>query len=195
MARATWQEVSPWRRRSLTIPPNSVDTWIQLAAWEIWMGMLLCVILTLGVSLIVTSPDRIVSFSDLSHCYAPPPVELPCEEIVYRGGMLDAAFTSLFGVMLLGLAGWLLWDLWSATEPKPISDDFLRLLNESFGRSWRNPFTWPWSRMLWAYGFTIVGAAFTVGVAALVWTLVAAPERATTPASRIETSQTFHLSR
>ena len=39
-------------------------------------------------------------------------------------------------------------------EPKPITDDFLKLLNDSFGRNWRDPRTWPWTRMLWAYGFT-----------------------------------------
>ena len=103
------------------------------------MGMLVCVILGFGVVLIATSPDRIVAVSDLTNCYAPPPVALPCERIVYRGGVLNAAFTALFGLMLIGVAAWLLWELWSAVEPKPITDDFLRLLNDSFGRDWRNP--------------------------------------------------------
>ena len=110
------------------------------------MGMLVCVVLGLGVVLIVTSPDRIVAVSDLTNCYAPPPVALPCERIVYRGGVLNAAFTALCGLMLIGVAAWLLWELWSAVEPKPITDDFLRLLNDSFGRDWRNPLKWPWAR-------------------------------------------------
>ncbi len=109
--------------------------------------------------------------SDLSNCYAPP-VTVPCERIVYRGGALNVAFTSLFGLMLIGVAAWFLWELWSAVEPKPITDDFLRLLNDSFGRDWRNPLTWPWARVLWAYGFTVVGATVTAGVGMMIWTLV-----------------------
>jgi hypothetical protein len=184
-------ELSLWRRRTLKIPPDSVDAWIQLAVWEIWMGMLLCVVLGFGVSLIVTSPDRIFVVSDLSHCYAPTPLMLPCEQIVYRGGVLNAAFTTLCGVMLIGVAAWFLWELWSAVEPKPITDDFLKLLNDSFGRDWRNPLTWPWARVLWAYGFTVVGATLTAGAGLLIWTLVASSDSAKAPAGRVETSQTF----
>ena len=68
--------------------------------------------------------------------------------------------------MLIGVAAWFLWELWSAIEPKAITDDFLRLLNDSFGRDWRNPLTWPWARVLWAYGFTVVGATLAAGVGA-----------------------------
>ena len=64
------------------------------------------------------------------------------------------------GLLLVGVAAWLLWELWSAVAPKPITDDFLKLLDESFGRDWRRPRTWPWARMMWAYGFTLVGASF-----------------------------------
>ena len=56
-----------------------------------------------------------------------------------------------------------MWELWSAVAPKPITDDFLQLLNDSFGRNWRDPRTWPWSRVLWAYGFTFVGVLFAAG--------------------------------
>jgi hypothetical protein len=94
---------------------------------------------------------------------------------------------------LIGVAAWFLWELWSAVEPKPITDDFLKLLNDSFGRDWRNPFTWPWSRVLWAYGFTMVGATLTVGVAMMIWILVASPAPAKTPTIRIDTSQSFRL--
>src|SRR5262245_52459716 len=117
MARLPLPEMSPWKPRSLTIPPNSVQAWILLAVWELWMGMLVCVTFRLGMLLIVTSPNRIVTVADLNNCYGPPPVTLPCERIVYRGGMLDAAFTSLCGLMLIGVAAWLLWELWTAVEP------------------------------------------------------------------------------
>jgi hypothetical protein len=162
--------------------------------WELWMGMLVCVTLGMGVLLIFTSPNRIVAVSDLSNCYAPPPVSLPCERVVYRGGMLDAAFTSLCGLMLIGGAAWFLWELWSAVEPKPITDDFLRLLDDSFGHTWRNPLKWPWARMMWAYGFTAAGVVITAGIGMTIWTLVASPESARAPTGRIETSQSYRLS-
>ena len=137
---------------------------MRLAVWEIWMGMLVCLILGFGVTLIVTSPDRIVTFSDSLTATRRLRSRVPCERILYRGGMLNAAFTALFGLMLIGVAAWFLWELWNAAEPKPITDDFLRLLNDSFGRDWRKPCTWPWARVFWAYGFTLVGAALTAGV-------------------------------
>jgi len=186
-------EISPWRRSSLTIPPTSLGAWLRLAVWEMWMGMLLCGILALGVSMIVSSPDRIVTISDLSRCYAPPPATVPCERIVFRGGLLYASFTVLVGVMLLGVGVWFLWELWSAVEPKPITDDFLKLLDDSFGRDWRNPLTWPWGRVLWAYGFTLVGAMLTAGLGLTIWTLVAATHPAKVPAARVETSQSFSV--
>jgi hypothetical protein len=188
-------DMSPWKPRSLTVPPNSIRAWIRLAVWELWMGMLVCVTLGLGFSLIIASPNRIIAVSDLSACYAPPPVALPCERIVYRGGVLDAAFTVLCGLMLIGVAVWFLWELWGAVEPKPITDDFLRLLNDSFGQDWRNPLRWPWTRMLWAYGFTVVGAITTAGVGLIVWTIVTSSQPAKTPAVQVETSQSFRLGR
>jgi hypothetical protein len=193
MAYGSMQEISPWRRSSLTIPPKTLQAWLRLAIWEMWMGMLLCGILTLGLSMIASSPDRIVTISDLRACYAPPPVALPCERIVYRGGLLYAAFTVLCGVMLIGAAAWFVWELWSAVEPKPITDDFLKLLDHSFGRDWRKPLTWPWGRVLWAYGFTLVGAVVTAGLAATTWTLVEGAYPAKIPAARVETSQSFSV--
>ena len=192
MAGVTLPDMRPWGRQPLTIPPNSTSAWIQLAVWEIWMGMIVCVVLGLGAYLIASSPHHIVTVSDLSNCYGPPPVALPCERIVYRGGALDAAFTALCGLMLIGVAAWFLVELWSAVEPRPITDDFLRLLNDSFGSNWRNPLKWPWGRILWAYGFTIIGAILTAGAVMMVWTLVAPPPKA--PAIKIETSQSFRLS-
>ena len=193
MAGVSLPEMSPWKPRSLAIPPKSVHGWILLAAWELWMGMLVCIILGLGVLLISSSPDRIVAVSDLSNCYGPPPVQVPCEQIVYRGGVLNAAFTALFGLTLVGVAGWLLWELWSAVEPKPITDDFLKLLHDSFGRDWRNPLTWPWARVLWAYGFAVVGASLAAGIGMMIWTLVASSDPAKAPTIRIDTSESFRL--
>jgi len=156
------------------------------------MGMLLSIVVGLGIRLIVTSPNRIMTVTDLGGCYAAQ-VVLPCERTLYRGGALDAAFTALCGVMLIGVAVWLLWELWSAVEPRPITDDFLKLLNESFGRDWRNPLKWPWARMLWAYGFTVVGVTLTAVVASAIWTMVTSADRARVPTIKIETSQSFRV--
>lgn len=188
-------EMSPWKPWSLTIPPNSRQAWIRLATWELWMGMLVCITTSVGIALIMTSPKRIVAVSDLTDCYAPPPVTLPCERILYRGGALDAAFMALCGLMLIGVAVWLLWELWNAVEPKPITDDFLRLLDHSFGSNWRNPLRWPWTRVLWAYGFTVVGVTLTAGVGVMIWTLFASPNSTKAPSARIETSQSFTIAR
>lgn len=193
MAGVTLPDMRPWGRQALTIPPNSRIAWIHLAIWELWMGMIVCVTLGLGLALIATSPRRIVAVSDLSNCYAPPPVVLPCERTVYRGGALDAAFTSLCGLMLIGVALWFLWELWSAVEPKPITDDFLRLLHDSFSRDWRNPFTWPWARVLWAYGFTVVGVVLTAGVGLMLWMLVVPSASTSTPTVKVKTSQSYTL--
>jgi hypothetical protein len=187
-------ELTPWKRRPVRIPPDSLDAWMQLAVWELLMGMLQCLLVALGVTLIVTASDRIVTFSDLSHCYAPPPVAVPCERIVYRGGVLNAAFSALFGVMLIGQAAWFAWELWNAVAPKPITDDFLGLLDRSFGHTWRNPFRWPWKRLCWAYGFTLVGAVATAALGMSIWTLAAAPNPAKAPKVRVETSQIFTVS-
>lgn len=157
------------------------------------MGILISIVVGLGVALIATSPDRIVTISDLSNCYGPPPIPLPCERIVYRGGALNAAFTALCGSLLIGVGVWLLWELWSAVEPKPITDDFLRLLHESFGRNWRNPLTWPWPRLMWAYGFPFVGVMVTAAIALSIWTLAVSANAAKAPTVHVETSQSFRL--
>src|SRR5688572_20034918 len=117
MAQLPMPELSPWKPRSLTVPPKSKQAWLRLAIWELWMGTLVCVTLALGVLLVTSSPNRVVAVSDLTNCYAPPPVALPCERILYRGGALEAAFTALCGLMLIGVAVWLLWELWNAVEP------------------------------------------------------------------------------
>ncbi len=195
MAGVTLPDMRPWGRHPLTIPPNSRNAWMRLAMWELWMGMLVCVTAALGIYLMTTSPNRIIAVTDLTNCYAPPPVALPCERVLYRGGALDAAFTSLCGLMLLGVAVWFLWELWSAAEPKPITDDFLRLLHDSFSHDWRNPLTWPWARVFWAYGFTFVGIALTAVLGAVLWTLVIPSSSSKMPTVKVETSQSYTLGR
>ena len=192
MAGGVTNEITPWRRRSLVIPPDSWRAWVHLAVWEAWMGMLLFGFLAFGISLIVTSPDRIVTFEDLSRCYAPPPVTLPCERII-RVGALNAAFSALGGMISLVVAGWFLWELWTAVAPKPITDDFLKLLDYSFGRNWRDPRTWPWSRMLWAYGFTFVGVSLAAAMALLIWTANTYKDERKGRTVTVEATQEFRL--
>jgi hypothetical protein len=183
--------VSPWRLRTLTIPPRSVNDWTRLAAWELWMGSLVCMLLWAGAAMIATAPDRLITVADLSGCYAVPPLPAPCERIAYRTGAMNAAFSALIGLVMLIAACWLLWELWEAVAPKPISDDFLRLLRHSFGANWRDPRTWPWTRLGWAYGFALIGGAATAAVALGAWTLLSHAHPAKTPAPRVETSQHF----
>jgi hypothetical protein len=90
---------------------------------------------------------------------------------------------------MITVALWLLWQLWSMTEPRPIADDFLRLLHDSFGHSWRRPLTWPWARVMWAYGFTAVGAGVAAAIALTIASLLTPPPRPLSP--KIDTSQSF----
>jgi hypothetical protein len=94
------------------------------------------------------------------------------------------------GLLLLAVAAWLVWELWDAVAPKPITDDFLTLLDDSFGRDWRKPRTWPWTRMAWAYGFTLVGAALTVCMGLIVSETISL-RLAKPPKVNVETSQRF----
>src|SRR5258708_22375890 len=192
---ATWRlpELSPWRRQSLTIPPDSLRTWIALAAWEFWMGMLVYGALSFGTRLIVTAPDSIVTVFDFTNCYAAPPVVQPCERVAYKAGALNVAFNFWCGLLLIGFAAWLLWELWSAVAPKPITDDFLKLLDDSFGHNWRRPRTWPWGRMVWAYGFTLVGATSALGLGLLIFAAISSSTLAKAPTPHVETSQHFML--
>ena len=104
-----------------------------LAVWEFWMGVLVCAALGFGTQLIVTAPDSIVTVFDLTNCYAAPPVAQPCERVAFEAGALSVAFNVWCGLLLIAVAAWLLWELWSAVAPKPITDDFLKLLDDSFG--------------------------------------------------------------
>ena len=108
MARRTVPEMSPWRRRSLTIPPDSLSAWVTLAVWEFWMGTLLCGALSFGTRLIVTAQDSIVTVFDFTNCYAVPRVAQPCERVAYRTGELNVALNLWCGVLLMAVAVWLL---------------------------------------------------------------------------------------
>jgi len=185
-------EMSAWNRRALTIPPDSVRAWVTLAVWEIWMGVLVCMALGFGAQQILSAPRRVVTIYDFTNCYATP-VVLPCERVAYRGGALNVVFTFMIGALLLLIAAWLLWELWMAVKPRPIADDFLKLLDESFGRDWRNPLTWPWARMAWAYGFTLVGATSIAGLGLAIWTLASSSAVVRPPTVHVDTSQSFRV--
>jgi len=188
-------EMSPWRRHALTIPPDSWRAWVSLAVWEFWMGVLVYGALRFGTQLVVTAPENIVTVFDFTNCYAAPPVLQPCERVAYRAGALNVVLNAWCGLLLIAIAAWLLWELWGAVAPKPITDDFLKLLDDSFGRNWRDPRTWPWARMGWAYGFSLVGVTSAVGIGLLLSAVMASSSRARAPRSHVETSQSFRLVR
>jgi hypothetical protein len=180
-----------WKRRGLTIPPDSARAWFRLAVWELAMGALVCSALMFGTRLIVSAPDHIVTVFDLRNCYAAPPVVQPCERVAYRAGTLNVVLNAWCGLLLVAVAAWLLWVLWEAAAPKPITDEFLKLLDDSFGRNWRRPSTWPWARMRWAYGFTFVGALLALGLGAFISTAVSSHRSTNASIVHIETSERF----
>lgn len=185
-------EISPWRRRGLKIPPDSRRAWVRLGTWEFGMGVLLYVVVVFGTQLIASAPQSIVTVFDFTNCYAPPPVALPCERVVYRVGELNAVLNAWCGLLLMAVAASLVWDLWSAAAPRPVTDDFLKLLEDSFARDWRKPRTWPWARVAWAYGFALAGVTSGVGMSLLISALSGSPP-ARTPTGVVETSQQFRV--
>jgi hypothetical protein len=185
---ARWVEMSPWRRQALTIPPDSWHAWVRLAAWEFWMGVLLSVALVFGTQLIVNAPAGIVTVFDFTNCYTAHVVQ-PCERVAYRTGAMSVALDLWCGVLLMSAAIWLLWELWNAVPPKPVTDDFLKLLEDSFARDWRRPRSWPWARVAWAYGFTLGGATVALGIGLLVSSAISSSRPARVPAAHVETSQ------
>jgi hypothetical protein len=103
---------------------------------------------------------------------------------------MNVVFNAWCGLLLVAVGAWLLWELWTAVAPKPITDDFLKLLDDSFGRNWRRPRTWPWARVGWAYGFPLLGAASAICVALLLSAVIASrPAKAATV--HVDTSQRF----
>ena len=109
-------------------------------------------------------------------------------------GALNAVLNAWCGVLLMVVAAWLVWDLWSAAAPKAITADFLKLLDDSFARDWRKPRTWPWTRVAWAYGFALVGVTAGVGMSLLISAISASPP-AGAPAVLVETSEQFRVIR
>src|SRR4026207_1699539 len=100
------------------------------------MGVLLYLIFGFGTRLIASAPDNIVTVFDFTNCYAAPPVALPCERVAYRAGALNAALNVWCGLLLIAVAAWLVWDLWSAAAPRPISGGFPTLPGGSVGPRW-----------------------------------------------------------
>jgi len=168
--------------------------WVRLAVWESWMGLLLCTALYFGIRLIVTAPENIITVFDYANCAAPSAVQ-PCERVAFYTGHLAVLMNAWCGLLLMAVAVWLLWELWSAVTPQPITDDFLKLQDDSFGYSWRRPRTWPWSRLGWAYGFTLAGAlsAFSVGI--LLSNAISSTMRAHAPTNHVETLERFKIAR
>jgi hypothetical protein len=194
MVRWTLPELSPWRR-SLTIPPDSSSAWVRLAVWELGMGTFLYGAVSFGTRLIVTAPDSIVTVFDFANCYAVPRVVEPCERVAYRTGGLDAALNLWCGVLLMAVVVWVLWELWNAVAPPPVTDDFLRLLDQSFGRDWRRPRTWPWARLAYAYAFTFVGVTVSMCAGLLISAVISSRTPAKSPSVHVDTSQSFRLAR
>ena len=187
-------EMHPWwrKQRTIVVPPETRDEWVRLVAWELWMGLVLFLLVAIGMRLLLTSPDRVVLVLDTSSCYGAPPVPIPCERTLYRG-LLNVAFSAFSGFMMMAVAFWMVWILWNAAEPKPITDDFLRLLSDSFGRDWRKPSTWPWARVMWAYGFTTLGVA--LGLAVMIAASTALKSIPVRPANRVEPVPIFSVGR
>lgn len=194
MARRTPHETSPWRRRGITIPPDSFAAWVGLATWQFGIGVLVYVAMGFGVRLIASAPHAIVTVYDFRNCYAAPPVALPCERVAYQAGVLNAGLDAWCGLLLTVLATCLVCDLWGTAAPSPITDDFLKLLEDSFARDWRRPRTWPWTRIGWAYGFALLGVTSAVAVSLLISVFsTRAPARA--PTVLVETSEQFRVVR
>jgi len=183
--------MSPWSRRPLRIPPDSMRDWARLAVWECWMGLLVCGALYFGIRLIVTAPENIVTVFDYTNCQAAAPGAPPCERVAFYTGHLAVLMNGWCGLLLLAVAAWLLWELWNAVPSEPITDEFLKLLDESFGRSWRRPRSWPWSRLGWAYGFPLAGAVSALCAGWLLSNELSPLQRTRPPTAHVETSERF----
>jgi hypothetical protein len=159
-------ELQAWWRRTIIAPPKTRDEWVRLVTWELWIGLILFFLLAVGIELVITPPD---------------------------GGWFTDTFSVTLGVTMLAVAARLLWSLWSAAEPAPITDDFLSLLHESYGRNWRDPRTWPWSRLKWAYGFTTVGVAMGLLLTIALSEAIRSLPSTRRPATRMDTLQIFRV--
>ena len=155
------------------------------------MGGVICAALVFGIRLIVTAPENIVTVFDFTNCNAASSAAPHCERVAFYTGQFAAVLNTWCGTLLIVVAVALLWELWSAAAPKPITDDFLKLLDDSFGHSWRRPRRWPWARLGWAYGFTTIGAVIALSLGLIATEVLASSRRAHPPTFRIETSERF----
>ena len=78
-----------------------------------------------------------------------------------------------------------------AHHVRTITDDFLKLLEDSFSRDWRKPRTWPWTRLAWAYGFALVGVALAAGLNLLAASAGPVSKLSKPPTVHIDTTQRF----
>ena len=179
-----------WRPHSLTIPPDSPRAWMRLAGLEFCMGVCLCTAVVFGAQLIANAPQRMVTVFDFTRCYATP-VVLPCERVAYRAGGLEVFLNVWCGMVLLAVAAGLVLELWNLAAPTPITDDFLQLLHDSFGRDWRRPRTWPWARVGWAYGFTSIGVAAALAAGLVTSSMLSPPRGGKPPTVNIEMRERF----
>lgn len=131
------------------------------------MGVVLCSAVVFGSLLIVNAPQKMVTSG------------------------LDVLLNFWCGLLLIAVAVGLLVELWSLAAPTPVTDDFLQLLHDSFGRDWRRPRTWPWARVAWAYGFTSVGVAAALAAGLVASSLLSPPRGGKVPAVSVETRELF----
>src|SRR5580765_7897034 len=99
-----------------------MQAWVRLAVWESGIGALVFSALVFGTRLIASAPGNIVTVFDFSKCYAAPPIVQPCERVAYRAGTLNVVLNAWFGLLLVDMGAWLLWQLWVTVAPKPITD-------------------------------------------------------------------------
>ena len=192
MARWVLPEMSPWRRRAaddsagLVCTPGSGSR-CGNSAWACsspppWSS---------ASQLIVSAPHSIVTVFDFTNCYAAPPVVLPCERVAYRAGAMNAAFNAWCGLLLMAVAAWLALGVVergrAQADHRRLPEAARRLVRARLAQ----PRTWPWTRMGWAYGFTLVGAAATLAVALFLSAEISSSEYAKAPLPHVETSQRF----
>jgi hypothetical protein len=53
--------------------------------------------------------------------------------------------------------------------------------------------TWPWARVVWAYGFTLVGATALAAVSFTLWSMASSSPSAKPIRVKVQTSQSFRI--
>jgi hypothetical protein len=49
----------------------------------------------------------------ISRTATAPPIVQPCERVAYQAGTLNVVFNAWFGLLLVAVGAWLLWELWA----------------------------------------------------------------------------------